>query len=786
VIKRLFVKKFIIKFILIIGFVLAIHPAFAQNFVVKQIRVTGLQRVQESTVLSYVPIHVGQTITTQDTVNILRALYKTGFFSNVVLERQGSTLIVAVTERPTIGLIQIIGNKEFTDKQLLPVLKDINIAEGLPYDSSKVNSIIQGLKEQYNEMGYYAVQVQAETRPESRNRVILIIRVKEGPIAKIRHITILGNQAFSTRQLKKIMTSKTAAWWRLSAFITHSDRYSRVALAKDIEQIRTFYYNHGFLRFQVVDQQIIVSPNNKSVDVIVHIKEGGVFTLAGYEINGLVNYPTESKDLEKYLNALFIKGATFSKQRMITGSETIRVYFAGKGHAFPIIDTSPRINDLTQQVTIVYQVNPGPVSYVRTIDFSGNTRTEDTVLRERISQMEGSAYSIIDVEQSKARLAYLPYLQDVSVDTNPVPDHPDEVDLNYHVKEVNAGKASIQGGYSTADGWIYGASLSEPNLFGTGKYGSLNFNASQYQKSYSINYVDPYVTTYGISRSITVFSTFTTPTTDLNLASYTMDGYGASVTYGIPVSLNNRVNLGYGFTYITLHDVNGVFTAPTVKTFVDDHPSPYDQFKLLASWSYSTLDRAVAPTRGLSQILGVELGVPVVDRSLSYYRVTEDLRYFYPLGYGFIIDPNASLGYGNGYGDVNTLPFFENFYAGGIETFPGFAPNSLGPQNPNQGNAALGGNVRIITGVNLILPTFTQKIRTALFWDGGNIFDTNRVDDDVVHYEVVSLKNMRMSSGVVVIWYSPMGPLQFSVARAFNTQHGDHTKTYDFAFGASI
>ncbi len=779
-------KKVIQKIIFIIGFVLAVQPAFAQTFVVKQIKITGLLRVPESTVLSYVPIHVGQTVTVQDTVNTLQSLYKTEFFTNIVLKRQGSTLIIAVTERPTIGLIQITGNKEFTDKQLLPFLKQINIAEGLPYDDSKVNSIIQGLKEQYNELGYYAVQVRAETRPETRNRVILLIHINEGPIAKIRHLTIIGNRAFSTRQLLKNMTSKTAAWWRLSAFLTHSDRYSRVALGKDIEQLRTFYFNRGFLRFQIIDQQVIVSPNNKSVDIILHIKEGPVFTLEGYHLEGLVYYPNEQRELTKYLDSLLRKGAVFSKQTMLTGAETIRVYFAGKGHAFPIIDTSPNINDQTQKVLITYHINPGPVSYVRTIDFTGNTRTVDTALRNRVSQMEGSSYSIVDIEQSKARLAYLPYLQDVSVDTNPVPDHPDQVDLNYHIKEANAGKASIQGGYSSSDKWIYGASLSEPNLFGTGNYGALNFNASQFQKSYSLNYVNPYITTYGISRSVTVFSTITTPSTDLNLASYTMDGYGASVIYGIPVSLNNRVNLGYGYTYIVLHDVDGAFTSPTVKSFVNDHPSPYNQFKGLASWSFSTLDRAVAPTRGFSQIFGVEVGIPVVKSSLSYYRFTEDVRYFLPLGLGFILDPNASVGFGDGYGDVDTLPFFNNFYAGGIDTFPGYSPNSLGPQNPNQTNAALGGNLRILTGVNLILPTLTQKVRTAVFVDAGNIFDTNKVDSDLVQYESVSLKNMRMSSGLMIIWYSPMGPLQFSVAKAFNTQPGDHLKTYDFSFGASI
>lgn len=776
----------------IICFILAIQSAFAAAiFVVKQIKVNGLQRVQEKTVLSYMPIHIGQPITTQDTVNILVDLYKTGFFSDVRLARQGNTLIVTVVERPTIGLIQITGNKEFTEKQLTPVLKEIGIEEGAPYDNSKVNAIVQGLKDQYNQLGYYAVQVSAQAVPAPRNRVILNIKVKEGPIAKIKHITIQGNHAFKEKELKKVFTSKTTSWWKLS-FLTKSDRYSRVQLAKDLEQLRTFYYNHGYLRFQVVDQKVVVSPDNKSVDIIITISEGPVYKVKGFTITGLNDYPLEAKEINKYVGTMIVPGDVFAKQNVLNGAETIRLYFASKGHAFPVINTEPNINDETRQVFITYTVVPGPISYVRYIDFTGNTRTTDTALRNRVSQMEGSPYSLTDVERSKGSLAYLPYLQNVSVDTNPVPGKADQVDLNYHVKETNAGKASIQGGYSTSDGFIYGASLAEPNLLGTGKYGAINFNASQYQKSYSLTYANPYFTTYGVSQSVTIFSTITTPTTDLNQASYSMDGYGGTVVYGIPLTLYNRINLGFGYTYIVLHDVNGVYTSPTVVDFVDQHPSPYNQFKGIASWQYSTLDRSMAPTSGFSELLGGELGVPVVSDSLSYYKLTAETKYFYPLGYGFIINPNASVAYGNGYGNVDTLPFYSNWYAGGIETLPGYAPNSLGPQNPYQSGAALGGNLRLLGGVNFIFPNFTEKVRTAVFLDAGNVFQTVHTCDNgcngsaPVYYEDVELRNIRMSSGLMVIWYSPMGPLQFSLAEAINSKSMDQKELFGFSFGASI
>ncbi len=786
-------KNIFKNIIWIFGLIFAIQLASADSFVVKQIKVVGLQRVQESTVLSYIPVHIGQTITTEDTINILKSLYKTGFFTNASLSRQGDTLVIKVSERPTIGLILVEGNKEFTDKQLFPVLKDLGVVEGSTYDVSKINAITQGLLDQYHELGYYAAEVKTVATPEPRNRVAIKIYVKEGPIAKIRHIQFIGNHVFTQKQLVHTFTSRVTSWWRFT-FLTNNDRYSKTQLAKDLDQLREFYFNHGYLRFEVVNQNVVISPDNKSVDILITVSEGPVYTLSGFDIQGssapyAASYAADYTYLNK--NILLKSGKVFSRQTMLNTSEMIRVYFASKGHAFPVINADPRLDDAKREVFIVFDVNPGPISYVRNIEISGNPRTDDRALRNRITQMESAPYSLIDVEQSKARMAYLPYISNVSVDTIPVPGIPDQVDLNYRIKEVSAGKASIQGGYSTSDGWVYGASLTEPNLLGTGKYGALQFSASDFQKSYSLSYVDPYYTWYGISRGITIFSNITTPSTNLNYASYSMDGYGAAVTYGIPVSLNNRINLGYGYTYIVLHDVHGNFTSPTITDFVKDHPGPYNQFKLTASWAYSTLNRAVAPTTGFSQLLGLELGVPIIKSSLGYYKITEEVRYFRPLGFGFIFNPHASIGFGGGYGNINTLPFFYNFYAGGIETLPGFAPNSLGPQNPLQKGAALGGNLRLLGGANLILPTiFTEKVRTALTFNAGNVWETDHIaggnQPNQVFYEDISLNNVRMSAGILVIWYSPLGPLQFSVAQAINSKSRDQLDMFGFIMGASI
>lgn len=779
--------KKVLSILILLGLFFSIS-IFAQDFVVKQIKVTGNQKIQDATVISYLSIHIGQKITTQDTTNILLSLYKTGFFSDVRLSQSNNTLIVHVVERPTIGLIILSGNKEFKDNQLFPVLKDLGIVEGSPIDDAKLNSITLGLREQYQEMGYYAAQINTTVTPEPRNRVQLNIHIKEGPIAKIRSIHIAGNKLYPEKILLKNFVLIPASWWRLT-FISQHDRYSKTQLAKDLEQLRKFYLDRGYLHFQVVDQQIIISPDNKSVNILITVSEGEQYTIGGVEVQGLsTEYATDEPIVHRLI--MIKPGDIFSRQQVLNASERIRIYFANRGHAFPVINSEPRIDEITHQVFLTYTVTPGPVSYVRRIDFTGNTVTIDTALRNRLLQMEGSPYSLISVEQSKQRLAFLPYLSDVSVDTAPVPDKPDEVDLNYHVKEINAGKASLQGGYSTADGFIYGASISEPNLMGTGKFASLSFNASQFQKTYSFNYVNPYYTTYGVSRGITIFSTVTTPSSALNLVSYTMDGYGFAMTYGIPVSLNNRISLGYGYTYIFIHGVNGETNSPNIVDFLHEHKPPYNQFKGTASWSYNTLDRANAPTSGISQLFGVELGVPIISSSLSYYKLTEDFKYYYPLGYGFILNPHASLGFGNGYANVNTLPFYLNFYGGGPDSLPGFAPNSLGPKNPLDTNQAIGGNLKVLGGMNFIFPNFTDKIRTAVTFDAGNIFQTVHVDggDDPgdIDYEPITLQNMRMSVGLAAIWYSPLGPLEFSASKAVSTHSGDHLSWFGFAFGASI
>lgn len=754
-----------------------LQASLADTFVVDSIQFEGLQHLQQSTVLSYLPVSVGQLVDDQDTSDILRALYATGFFDDVNLERKNDTLIIIVKERPVIEEVNITGNKEIDSKKLKPILSKIGVSQGEIYDPSKLNMIKQGLMEQYRELGYYSVDISTQAITLPRNRVKIQIEINEGVIAKIHKITFVGNKVFSEHTLRKQMSLKEKG---LLTWIGHKDRYSSTKLDNDLRNLAFFYYDHGYMDFKVLSNHVTMLNNNKEVDITILVDEGQVYKVSGTRLVG-----SNDPDLLKLIT---IKpGDTFSRQKILDINKKLTAYYTNHGHALATINTLPQKNSDTHQVFVIFQIDPGPMVYVRHIRFTGNNITSDTVLRSYILQMEGAPYSQDNIDESKRRLANLPYLKDVSVTSARVSNVPDEIDLNYHLTEVNAGKIMAQVGYSDTDGFLYGAGMNEPNFLGTGKDVGLNFQNSQYQKTYNFNYTNPYYTTSGISRSFNLFYTITTPNPDLNQSSYREKKGGGTLMYGLPITRHDRINVGGGYSYISLSDINKN-TAASIVEFLDDHPSPYNQFNGYVSWLHATLDRAIFPTKGYYQTLGGDLGVPVLDSSLSYYKLTFNNRYYYPLGYGFVINPHMQLGYGNGYGDLDgEYPFFENFYAGGISSVPGFAPNSLGPKNNHNSSEALGGNLLTVAGLNFVFPNFvSDRLRTSIALTAGNVYDTNKLASNKIEYEDFSLDNMRTSAGLMVEWYSPFGPLEFDIATPLNKKPGDKTQLFDFAIGTSI
>lgn len=803
-IKRLFV-------ILAIGSFF-ISSAFAANgFVVRHIRVEGLQRIATSTVRSYLPIHEGQRLTASKSNAIIAALYKTGFFYDVQLAQRGSELIVRVKERPTIGLIRISGNKAIPTKKLKPVLKSLNIVEGQVYDPTKINEITQGLQAQYGKLGYHAAVVTARAAKEPRNRVALYINVNEGTIVKVHSIRIVGNHAFSARKLRhqfKLTTPGILTW------INHHDRYSKAKLDEDLASLTNFYLNHGYLRFRIISQQVTMTPNHSGVNIVIHIYEGPLYHIAHFEIVG----NTYSKKKEMYRFIPFKAGDIFSRQQIIDTNKVLGNYLANFGYAFAKVNAVPSVDDQRHLVNITFQVTPGARVYVRRINFFGNMRTNQVVLRREMRQLEGAAYSLAEVQRSKQRLQLLPYLSDVKVTPQPVPGKLNEVDLNFHAKEVAAGRASIQGGYSDYYGFLYGASISEPNFLGTGKYVSLGFQNSEYYDNYNFSYNNPYYTASGVSRGFTVYYSHVKPNPKYNLQSYLLDGYGIDVNYGIPLSERNTLALGYGFEHVAISKVNPLIAAPSTLAFLGINTcnpakttcplgaGTYNQFKLTAGWSYNGLDRYIFPTQGFYNGLGLEIGAPVVKSSIGYFTASDTARFYQPIGAGFIVNLLGTVAYGNGLGK-NPLPFYKNFYAGGINSVPAFAPNSLGPINRYNQDAAIGGNLELVFGVHLIFPNFiSQKLRTAIVLDAGNVFQVPRFPGDIavparlnrgqdslrmttpqiLQDDKVALKNLRPSLGLAVSWYSPLGPINLSVAFPLNKRSTDNLQAFQFTFGTSF
>lgn len=744
------------------------------DFVIRNIQIEGAQRISNATIISSTHLHIGQLFTRADGVAVIRTLYQTEHFDNVELAERGNTLIIIVHERPVIASVRFRGNKAIKTSKLKPILAKLGMAEGDSYDPIKLKTIAEGIQLEYDRIGRHGAVVNTNVIQEPGNRVVIVFDIQEGRIATIRRITITGNQAFSQRTLRKQFKSKTAG---ILSFITHDDRYSAVKLDADLDALQQFYLDHGYLRFRVVSKQVQYTPDGKGVYITINIYEGPIYRISGYTIEG----PGANNPLVRRLVTIQ-PNEIFSRSKILGINVAIAQYYANRGYAFPNIQAIPKVNDQARTVFLTFIVNQKSRYYVRNVLITGNDRTEDTVIRSQMVQLEGSAFSLDQINESKRRLANLPYLTNITVRPIPVPGSDDLVDLNYNVKEVNAGRAGVQVGYSDVDRFIYGANVSEPNFLGTGRYVSLGFQNSQYSSQYTFAYNNPLFTPDGVSQGFTVYYTHTTPSR-VGLDDFDMDDYGGTFTFGIPVTEYDGLTLGGGFDHITIGNVDPAIASEAVLDFIRKHGKNYQELTGTVGWTHSDLDRVVFPTEGLVWSFDFTLGGPVTN-GVGYYKSTFDGSYYYPLGHGFIVVPQTKLGYGNGIGsNVNTLPFFYNFYAGGIGTLPGYGPNSLGPKNLKDGNAAMGGNVELLGSLDLIFPNgITEKLRTSLFFAAGNIYQT------ASFARVINSNRIRTSLGLRVEWYSPIGPIQADVAWAINpnTARGDNTDVIGFSFGTGL
>ncbi|MDF1797003.1 MAG: outer membrane protein assembly factor BamA [Coxiellaceae bacterium] len=744
--------------------------------VVRHIRIIGLSRITQATAHNYVPLKVGQHLTSKKSIEVIQTLYHTGFFSDVRVNRQGNTVLIYVKERPTIGVITFSGNKSITNKILLKALKSSGIDEGEVYQPVDIHMIVTGLKQQYATMGYHDVIVDAKVKQEPRNRVAIDIQINEGGIAKVRGIKIIGNHVFRERTLEGQMALTTPG---LFTWYTHSDQYSEMKLNRDLKSLTDFYMNRGYIRFAILSHSVKMSPDKKSVYITINIVEGHKYTISGFKLDN--NSKGNTAKIEKLITLK--KGQVFSRKRVLAVNDKISEYFSDKGFAFPVIQATPTIDDNNHTVFLTYSIHPGGRIYVRSIDFAGNQRTKDNVLRRETIQLEGALYSSHRVKESKRRLSNLPYLKDIKATPERVPGKPDLVDLHYHVTEVNAGRASIMAGYSDSEGFLYGASVSEPNFMGSGKSVGLNLTRSQYSNNYSFNYYNPFFTVNNVGFGYNLYYTKQKPGADINISSYIMDGFGGSFNFVLPISEYMSMNFGAGYDNNSIR--SGSATAEEIVDFLNKYGTHFNQFTALAGWYYSDYDRAVFPTEGLGTRLRFELGVPVVNNSLKYFKTNYKASYYKPLSqsHQWIFNIHTDIGYGNGYGNVDQLPFYKNFYAGGIDTVPGFSANTLGPKD--RFNNGLGGNLELVGGVDLIFPNhISDKLRTALTFSAGNIYNSREAIPESA--SAFSSGPLRYSAGVEVSWYSPLGPLRFSLAKVLNQRDGDQISLFNFSFGANI
>ena len=735
-----------------------------EAFEVSDIRVEGLERISPGTVFNYLPIKVGDTVDTDDTVNAVKALFKTGFFSDVRMERDGTVLVVYVKERAAISSIKITGNKDLETDKLLEGLKDIGLAEGRVFDRSLLDKVEQELRRQYFSRGKYAVKIETTITPLERNRVGILIDISEGEAARIKQINIVGNHTFTDKELRKGFTLDTPSFL---SFITKNDQYSKQKLSADLEILRSYYLDRGYLNFNILSTQVSITPDKKDIYITINISEGNQFRIKEVTLSGeLVLKPEELFPLVK-INP----DDVFSRKRVTEAVDRISAKLGDQGYAFANVNTVPDVNESERLVNLAFIVDPGKRVYVRRVNVKGNITTRDEVLRREMRQMEAGWFSAEKVERSRTRLQRLGFFEDVNVETPAVPGTTDQVDVNYSVTETSSGSITAGAGYSQTSGILFNASVSQDNFLGSGKRVSFAFNNSKVTTIYNFYYTDPYYTINGISRGFGLFYK-KTDADQANISSYTTDTYGANVNYGIPINEFDTIRVSPEFENLKLKETSE--SPNEVIDFIDRHGNDYNTVKLTGSWAHDTRNKALFADDGGLQSLSVETAVP--GSGLQYYKLGYDQRRYVPLTKDLTLSMHAQLGYGDGYGDYDNLPFFENYFAGGVRSVRGFEDNTLGPKD-SKGNP-IGGSVQVVGGAEILFPIpfveGTKSFRLGTFFDIGNVYS------DVSNFDATEL---RYSVGVSSLWISPLGPLAISLGFPLNDKSGDNVQNFQFTVG---
>lgn len=738
----------------------------AHAFEVEEIRIRGLERIAEGTVLNYLPISPGDDIDARDTADAIEALYETGFFEDVRLLRDGSQLVVDLVERPGIARIEFNGNDEIPDEDLREGLSSAGLGEGQSFDRSLLETIERELEQQYFMLGYYDVDVQSTVSPLPRNRVALRLDVREGEPASVQEIEFVGNEAFDDDALRDEFEMGPRPWW---AVFSTRDRYSRARLSGDLETLRAFYRDRGYINFEIVSTQVAITDDRRRIHVTVNLDEGERYEVGEVDLAGDLIFPEE--ELQELLEVS--AGSTYSQAAVTRTQEALREKLGERGYAFANVNPVPDVDEEDGTVDLTFFVDPAERVYVRRIRISGNERTRDDVIRGELRQLEGGTLSTADLQESERRLGRLGFFSDVNVETPRVPGTSDQVDVEVDVTERLSGSLQAGIGFGTDQGVILNLGIQQDNLFGTGDRGEFVANSNRYNTLYRLSYLERNHTLSGIDRRYSL-SYRNVDAEEADLADYGLTSITAAYGYRIPVTSNDTIGADLEIDDIEL-DLRDDATQ-LQQEFVDENGERNQVLRGNLSWTRDTRDRAIFARSGARQQARLEVSVPGVD--LEYYRLTyEQSRYFsFTDSTTLVLD--GTLSYGDAYGAGDRLPFFENFFAGGISTVRGFEGNSLGPRDEN--DDPTGGNVRALGRAELRFPlpgdAARENLRIAPFIDAGQVWDSRTEDVDA--------SELRYSAGVGLIWFSPLGPLTMSVAQPLNDEPNDETQTFQFSLGA--
>ncbi|MGX9939655.1 outer membrane protein assembly factor BamA [Acinetobacter pseudolwoffii] len=812
----------------------------ADEFIVQDIKFDGLVRLTPENVYGLVPINSGDRVNDPVIANAIRSLYASGLFDDIKAVQQGNTLVFQVVERPVISKIELKGNKLIPKEALEDGLKKMGLAEGEVLKKSALQTVETELEQQYMQQGRYDADVTVTTTARPNNRVELLIDFIEGKAAKVFDINIIGNTVFKESDIKQAFAVKESSW---NSVISRNDRYAREKMAASLEALRAMYLNQGYINFNITNSSLNLSEDKKNVFIEVSVDEGEQFKFGQTKYLGDALYQTE----ELQALQLFKEGETYSQEKVNVVKQLLQRKYGNAGYYYAEVNIVPQINNETKQVDLNYYINPGQQVTVRRINFTGNTKTGDEVLRREMRQMEGALASNEKIDLSKVRLERTGFFKTVDIKPARIPGSPDQVDLNVAVEEQHSGTSTLAVGFSQSGGVTFQAGLSQTNFLGTGNSVSIDLSRSETQDYYNLSVMDPYFTIDGVRRGYNMYYRKTKLDDNYNVNNYVTDSLGGGINFGYPIDENQSVSLGLNI------DQTEVTTGPYVSTYVRDYllandgktkktstrclvdpvlntetglyecppgqtSDPFDTeftgefltYNLSLGWSYNTLNRPMFPTTGMSHRVNAEIALPGSD--VEYQKLTYDAQAFYPLGKDFVLRGYGRLGYGN------DLPFYKNFYAGGYGSVRGYENSTLGPKYPSVTDTAyerrdytpeeVGGNALIQFGTELVLPVpfkgdWARQVRPVLFAEGAQVFDTtcdipkgniflgeNNVRTDAKQYCKDNFgfdaDNMRYSVGAGFTWITMIGPLSLSYAYPLNDKDGDETQNVQFEIGRTF